>query len=103
MKQCAETLASEMTPEEVNYLVAQLAVFSFPGRHLEIGTAAGGTLWRMMKAVQSQPAFVVVDPMQYFPGQFETVQRNLQSNGLDSTQVDFRVTTSQAAYEQAQA
>ena len=45
----------------------------------------------------ARPPFTVVDPMTYFPGQFEAVQENLRRHGLEPATVDFRVTTSAAA------
>jgi predicted O-methyltransferase YrrM len=70
------------------------------GAHLEIGTAAGGTLRALMLAypVAQRPRFVVVDPMTYFPDQFAIVQRNLTSAGIDPSDVDFRITKSWPAF-----
>jgi hypothetical protein len=51
---------------------------------------------------ERRPRFVVVDPMQYFPDQLQTVQRNLALHGLDPHQVDFRVQTSAEAFQAAE-
>lgn len=74
------------------------------GRHLEIGTAAGGTLCAIMNwySDSDRPAFTVVDTMSYFPNQLDIVKANLTEHGLDPQNVDFRVTGSDAAFESAQ-
>ena len=104
MKPCATTLEAELTPEELDFLFETMRRAHLPGKHLEIGTAAGGTLWRMMRCYDDgeRPPFVVVDPMTYFPNQLERVRENLQLNGVDPDSVDFRVMTSDRAFEAAE-
>ena len=84
MRRCATTLAAEMRPEEHELLLAVLRSVPPEGRCLEVGTAAGGTLVRMLacRDPQNEAKFVVVDPMKYFPRQLETVKRNLREHGL---------------------
>jgi predicted O-methyltransferase YrrM len=96
MRRCATTLEAEMTGDEHRLLLETLRSLGRRGRHLEIGTAAGGTLCAMLGAFADgqPPPFVVVDPMQYFPDQLATVQRNLSDHGLDPSAVDFRLGTS---------
>jgi hypothetical protein len=96
MRRCATTLEAEMSPEEHAFLLQTLRTLRRSGRHLEIGTAAGGTLCAMLGAFPSdqRPPFAVVDPMQYFPDQLGTVRRNLTAHGFDADRVDFRVGTS---------
>jgi len=103
MRPCASTLESELTDEERKFLCGLIRSSSFFGLHLEIGTAAGGTLAAMMGCFenQSRPGFVVVDRMTYFPNQLEIVRENLERHHLDATQVDFRVSTSNEAFRKA--
>ncbi|SCA63223.1 Uncharacterized protein SCG7086_AM_00120 [Chlamydiales bacterium SCGC AG-110-P3] len=100
MRECSETLAPEMTSRESEQLTLTLKLHNLPGKHLEIGTAAGGTLCTMMRAYPSstRPPFVVVDTMAYFPNQLRTVRQNLNDHGMDPSSVDFRVMPSSAAY-----
>jgi len=103
MRSCATTLEAEMTEAEHDLLLGLLKAERFDGRHLEVGTAAGGTLCAMMRCFddQSRPSFVVVDRMTYFPNQMEIIRRNLRCNGLDPGRVDFRVATSADALAEA--
>jgi predicted O-methyltransferase YrrM len=103
MRQCATTLESELTVEERKLLLGLLKRENFCGPHLEVGTAAGGTLCQMMLCFNDdqRPQFVAVDRMTYFPDQLAIVQRNLKQRGLDPDQVDFRVTTSAQAFQDA--
>lgn len=71
--------------------------------HLEIGTAAGGTLWQMVEALPGKDSkFVVVDPMRYFPKQFSIVKQNLRKHGVDPEQIDFRIQTSDEAFSSSE-
>ena len=101
----ATTLAPEMTGEELSGLREWSQSANLIGRHLEIGTAAGGTLCFMMNCFEAnvRPEFAVVDTMAYFGKQMEIVKSNLTQNGLDSWQVDFRVMSSDAAFARAEA
>jgi predicted O-methyltransferase YrrM len=98
---CATQLTSEMTPLELDALRNVLRHRPRPGRHLEIGTAAGGTLCELMLAAIHAPQFVVVDPMNYFPDQKLTVERNLAAHGLAPEKVDIRVARSWDAFHAA--
>lgn len=100
MPRCATTLEAEMTPAEHALLLKTLRESGRTGRHLEIGTAAGGTLCVMLGAFpeSSRPPFAVVDPMQYFANQLDSVRKNLRDHGFDPAQIDFRVATSQVAF-----
>jgi predicted O-methyltransferase YrrM len=93
-----------MTPAEHAFLLALLKREQFDGPHLEIGTAAGGTLCAMMGCFDNarRPQFVVVDRMTYFPDQLEAIETNLRRHGLDPVKVDFRIATSSAAFRAAQ-
>ncbi len=104
-RSCAHTLEPEMTDEELLGLRGWIQSAVLSGRHLEIGTAAGGTLCFMMNCFKAdaRPAFAVVDTMGYFDGQLGIVRRNLSQNGLDAQQVDFRIISSDAAFARAEA
>jgi hypothetical protein len=89
-------LAAEVSERELAARKALLKTRGLKGPHLEIGTAAGGTLKELMRcyADAERPRFVVVDPMRYFPDQPAIVRKNLASAGLDPKQVDFRIARS---------
>lgn len=103
MRLCAISLEAEMTREEGEYLQRLIAVEPPGNRYLEIGTGAGGTLWRMMACFPKggRPRFVVVDPMRYFPNQMRIVSRNLEIHGIDPSEVDFRIEPSARALRRA--
>lgn len=103
MRPIARTLTPELTDAELSTLLDILQESRFQGKHLEIGTAAGGTLYSMMKAFEDhkRPRFVVVDPMTYFQNQMDTVKKNLQDNGISAEDVDFRVMKSNQAFREA--
>jgi hypothetical protein len=92
-----------MTAGELRCLLEQIRRWRFSGKHLEIGTAAGGTLWQMMACFDAgtRPPFVVVDPMGYFPRQKEIVTDNLRRHGMDPSTVDFRQDFSEQALVKA--
>ncbi len=103
MRICAQTLQSELNPAELEFLTRLLKQEDLKGKHLEIGTAAGGTLCQMICAYpeNAHPLFSVVDTMTYFSHQKEVVNANLRKHGIEPESIDFRVQTSQKAYEQA--
>lgn len=103
MRECATTLIPEMRASELQLLINSLQSLAGRRRHLEIGTAAGGTLCVMMGAFSNsqRPQFVVVDPMKYFPNQFEAIQKNLREHQLDPSQVDFRTASSARSFPEA--
>jgi predicted O-methyltransferase YrrM len=94
-----------MSSDEHRLLVNILRGSKSKGKHLEIGTGAGGTLCVMLKAFPKDnlPSFVVVDTMRYFPDQLASVKRNLMRNGFDENAVDIRVAKSDCAFIQAAA
>ncbi len=96
MRSCSETLESEMSEKELDLLLKVIVEHRGRNPHLEIGTAAGGTLWKMMSCFEGNnvPNFVVVDPMKYFPNQYEVVRHNLSLHEVDVERVDFRRTSS---------
>jgi predicted O-methyltransferase YrrM len=94
---------SECTEAELGAVVRALAERRLSGAHLEIGTAAGGTLKRLMLAypASERPKFVVIDPLTYFPDQRAAVEANLKSAGIDPATVEFRVAKSADALKSA--
>jgi predicted O-methyltransferase YrrM len=98
------TLGPEMSDEELQYLMEILRLNKFTGNHLEIGTAAGGTLVKMMRCYddRTRPHFVVIDTMTYFTNQWEIVKMNLKEHGLDPTAVEFRVARSYDVFKQVE-
>lgn len=103
MRACATTLDSELSDNELEYITALMKNEGLTDQHLEIGTAAGGTLWRLMQSYpdDSRPQFVVVDPMTYFENQQALVKDNLRQHDLDAESVDFRVGKSYELFKQA--
>jgi len=103
VRKSAETLKPEVTKDEASYLLEICRRMGFPGKHLEIGTAAGGTLCLLMKVFEDEtrPPFVVVDRMTYFPDQLNIIKTNLKNNGLSEHGVDFRIKTSVEAFNEA--
>jgi len=101
MRKCALTGSPEIDEAALNRIISYLKERSFSGTHLEIGTAAGGTLKRMMLAYDAhrRPKFMVIDPMTYFPDQFETVKSNLLEAGIDPQEIIFHVTKSSIAFK----
>jgi len=99
----AVRIEAECTEAEITALVGAMSERKLTRAHLEIGTAAGGTLKRMLLAYPSteRPKFVVVDPLTYFPKQREAIEANLASAGIDPRSVEFRVETSAKALKKA--
>lgn len=104
MRPSAVTKASELSSAELAELVSVLRSAGLRGKHLEIGTAAGGTLKELMLCYPTgnRPAFISVDPMNYFPNQLTIVQKNLRSAGIDSSEVDFRIGKSWPIFQEAE-
>lgn len=103
MRTCAETLAPEMTDDEQVFLENLIKENHFCGNHLEIGTAAGGSLCLMLKCFtrESTPQFIVVDRMNYFEHQYRTVLDNIRNNQIDTGRVRFIISSSRDAYKKA--
>lgn len=97
----ATQLTPEMTQQELDALRSIVGSRRLPGRHLEIGTAAGGTLCEMMLAAAHGPQFVVVDTMDFFADQRRIVEQNLAAHGLEPGQVEFREMRSWDAFRQS--
>ena len=92
VRQSSITLESECTEAERGFLTSTLRSSDLSGRHLEIGTAAGGTLKELIGVYSGRPTrpdFVVIDPLTYYPNQFEKVRQNLTNAGIDPDSVEF--------------
>lgn len=102
MRDCATTLVSELSSNELMELRVILVYKKLKGIHLEIGTAAGGTLCELMcfyrEKLKFSPKFIVVDPFKYFPNQYEKVLENLSIHNLASSSVDFVQSSSNDAF-----
>jgi predicted O-methyltransferase YrrM len=99
MRDSATTLQSECTEAERAALQDVLLQAGYTGAHLEIGTAAGGTLKELMGVypdADSRPTFFVIDPMTYFPDQMTKVRQNLSSAGIAPDSVTFHVGTTRS-------
>lgn len=101
----ATTLESEFTPAERAALVAVLRDKAYTGAHLEVGTAAGGTLKELMSVygAHDRPPFFVVDPRTYFTDQLAKVKTNLTGAGIDPDTVTFWIGTTQDHLPKARA
>ena len=88
----AVTLESECAPEQQLLLRRILSENRFTDRHMEIGTAAGGTLKQLIGVYSDRdycPEFIVIDKFTYYEGQYEIVCRNLRGAGIDPSTVTF--------------
>ena len=97
VRQSSITLASECSVAERAAMTQALEQAGFTGAHLELGTAAGGTLKELMGIypdAATRPPFHVIDPMTYFPDQLTKVRTNLTNAGIDPDSVRFHIGTS---------
>ena len=102
MRQSAIDMSSELAVAELAALKSFLQSAGLKGAHLEIGTAAGGTLKELMLAYERpRPRFVAVDTFRYFPGQRDIVETNLRSAGIDLAEVELRALSSDTALQAA--
>lgn len=88
----SQTLGSECSANERQALADLLRENTLSAAHLEIGTAAGGTLKELINCYPdpaTRPDFYVIDPFTYYPDQFDKVVRNLRSAGIDPETVTF--------------
>jgi len=101
VEHCSFTLKSELSKAELQALSELLTSSNLSGAHLEIGTAAGGTLVEMMKCYTQadRPPFYSVDLMKYFPGQKETIEKNIEQHGLKVSDVTFLIGKSEDSYK----
>ncbi len=105
-KKRASTLESSCAPEELLLLQRILSENRFSGRHMEIGTAVGGTLKELIEVYSDRdccPEFVVIDKFTYYEEQLENVCRNLRGKGIDPSTVTFWKGTSEDFYDRESA
>ena len=95
LRQSSITLESECSEAERAALRDILLNSNFSATHMEIGTAAGGTLKELIGCYPSgkAPQFVVIDPLSYFPDQLSKIKENLTSAEIDLKLVDFWIGT----------
>jgi len=92
-----------MTDAEVYSIKNAIKDSKLTGLHIEIGTAAGGTLCEILKCYQNElkvvpPQFVIIDPLTYFDDQYEKICLNLQNNGLSQDNIIFEKNKSSVAF-----
>lgn len=102
MRSCATNLNSEMSNKELSTLLEVIKSHNLQETHLEIGTAAGGTLCSILSLYcntlkTKPPSFIVIDPLTYFPNQFEVIQENIKRHKIDRHDLDFIKSKSSAA------
>ena len=102
-RESAITLKSEMTDAEVYSIKNAIKDSKLTGLHIEIGTAAGGTLCEILKCYQNElkvvpPQFIIIDPLTYFDDQYEKICLNLQNNGLSRNNITFEKNKSSVAF-----
>lgn len=101
MRATALTKDSELSLDALRYLLVELKERKFSGVHLEIGTAAGGTLKAILELYKKMEHeisnFFVIDPMTYFPNQYDIVVGNLRPS-VDISNVEFIQMKSGEAY-----
>jgi SAM-dependent methyltransferase len=98
-RQSSIDLSSECSEEERALIGRILGTGTLSDRHLEIGTAAGGTLKEMIGVYADRetcPQFVVIDPFTYYDNQLEKVRTNLTGAGIDPDSVQFWTGTTQS-------
>ena len=105
MRECSYTLSSEMAPEEISEILKFITLHKPKGTHLEIGTAAGGTLCEILKHYRytlklDQPDFIVVDPLKYFDRQYEKICENFQNHSLTLDNIVFEKKKSNEALKE---
>ena len=102
-RESAITLKSEMTDAEVYSIKNAIKDSKLTGLHIEIGTAAGGTLCEILKCYQNElkvvpPQFIIIDPLNYFDDQYEKICLNLKNNGLSQNNITFEKNKSSIAF-----
>lgn len=84
VRQSSITLESECSEAERAALRDILKNSNFTAAHMEIGTAAGGTLKELIGCypLGQAPQFIVIDPLSYFPDQLSKIKTNLHRRKL---------------------
>ncbi|MGC2423024.1 MAG: hypothetical protein WA666_01560 [Nitrospirota bacterium] len=94
---------SEMSEGEIALLRSEMASSPKVGRIGEIGTAAGGTLVRLIKDFPPEELarVMVVESFNYFENQLGVFRDNLMHHGIDPERLDVRIGMSLDAFRKA--
>lgn len=81
---------TELHPGEWEALCERVSQLDLDGRLVEVGTAAGGTLIKMLQAIPEDrhSRVSVVDTFQYFPDHLEIWKANLRQHGFDPERIE---------------
>ena len=103
MRKSYSTLEPEISVLEIASIHKELSLAKLKGIHLEIGTAAGGTLCNLIsfykKTQNFIPEFWVIDPFNYFKDQFDIVSRNLANHNINTQEITFHKCKSSEAFQ----
>jgi len=92
-----------MTAEELSLLLEELEDIPADGTILEIGTAAGGTLVKVLEKLrpEDRKRVAAVDTFDYYEDHLGIFRKNLSENGFDPDRIDARVARSTEAFVSA--
>ena len=102
MRVCAQTFESELGVDALETLKVVLQEDLREGLHVEIGTAAGGTLKELLRLYADEPVkpnFLVIDPMTYFPEQLKIVKDNISTVSYPDERVEFMISKGGEAFD----
>ena len=96
----AVTGETELHSGEWEALCSRVAALEVEGRIIEVGTAAGGTLVKLLQALPADKheQVSVVDTFEYFPDHLKIWQDNLRQNGWDPDVIELLKGTSMEGY-----
>ncbi|MEM6886454.1 MAG: class I SAM-dependent methyltransferase [Verrucomicrobiota bacterium] len=94
---------TELHPGEWEALCDRVARLEVSGRIVEVGTAAGGTMVKLLQAlpVEKHSSVSVVDTFEYFPDHLQIWQDNLRQNGFDPGVIELLQGASMDGYRTA--
>ncbi len=97
----AVTGETELHPGEWEALCQQVAALEVEGRIVEVGTAAGGTMVKILQAlpVEAHARISVVDTFAYFPDHLNIWKENLKRHGFDAEGLEILKQSSTDAYQ----
>jgi len=86
----AVTGETELHPGEWEALCRRVAALEVDGRIVEVGTAAGGTMVKLLQSLplEAHSRVSVVDTFEYFPDHLKIWQENLRQNGFDPVAIE---------------
>jgi len=96
----ALTGETELKPGEWEALCQRVAALDLEGRIVEVGTAAGGTLIKLLQALPAakHSQISVVDTFNYFPDHLKVWQENLLQHGWDPATLEVLQGSSMEGY-----